>query len=165
MQRTIRAFTLIELLVVIAIIAVLLGMLAPALSSARESAKSVQCLANQRGVGQSVAAYGQDNPCFPPGNTYLLNSDQENCWLDMIFPLTNNTTTSGGIKCLYCPDAGNGGGPTSKQIEDWVAQNNGYWNVAAGDAGWTAWDNVSYMDRRRRHPRRPRQGFSEPLGV
>ena len=54
------AFTLIELLVVIAIIAVLVGILFPALRGAREAGKTSLCLANQRSLAQSVTAYAGD---------------------------------------------------------------------------------------------------------
>jgi prepilin-type N-terminal cleavage/methylation domain-containing protein/prepilin-type processing-associated H-X9-DG protein len=58
MQR--RAFTLIELLVVIAIIAILVGLLFPALRSARELSKTTQCLANQRSLSQCISLYAGD---------------------------------------------------------------------------------------------------------
>lgn len=56
-----RAFTLIELLVVIAIIAILVGLLLPALKGAREAGRSSVCMAHQRGVVTALANYTSDN--------------------------------------------------------------------------------------------------------
>ncbi len=61
-----KGFTLIELLVVISIIALLVGILLPALGAARKSAQSAACLSNLRQINIAIGAYTADNKDFIP---------------------------------------------------------------------------------------------------
>lgn len=61
MKRRLKAFTLIELLVVIAIIALLISILLPSLSRARELSKRLVCASNIKGIGTSAKIYANDN--------------------------------------------------------------------------------------------------------
>ncbi|MFH0964032.1 MAG: type II secretion system protein [Planctomycetota bacterium] len=61
-----RAFTLMELLVVMVIIAVLVGLLLPALGRAREEARKTQCRSNLRQIGLAMIMYAGDNRGFGP---------------------------------------------------------------------------------------------------
>lgn len=127
-----RGFTLIELLVVIAIIAILAGLVLPALSGAKAKARRVYCMNNLRQLAAGLSLYAEDNNTYPPTYTSqgIWSQSHRTFWPRGLLPYVKQSR-----QVFHCPEYRKGESSWKTSVT----------NSAASRGGHTGPDQIRYL--------------------
>ncbi len=136
-----QGFTLIELLVVIAIIAILAGLLVPALGRSRDKARAAVCQSNLRQLGMAATMYDGDHGVYPIGWPLAewLNAPTPPIWYRQLQPYVGRKTSVAGQGIFICPG--------SIQRKD---QRTGAASTAGGFWGYLAYAQNTFINNGQR---------------
>jgi prepilin-type N-terminal cleavage/methylation domain-containing protein len=116
MHRT-KGFTLIELLVVIAIIALLMGILMPALQRVKKQAKGVVCKNNMKQIGMAANVYAEDHDFFIPRSAGWSTITDMRPWFQCVMPYLAQKAIDDDYQRLFRPDLTSQHRPTMAQSQ------------------------------------------------
>lgn len=148
MKKQPSGFSLIELLVVIAIIAILAGMLLPALSGAKRKAKSIQCLGNLRQINLATLLYAEDHGGSLPRSTHSAGAHGQLPWGYAISGYLNRQILTPSdprwtnlVRSIYrCP-------LEPARSNEWSYGKNVYPELSPSETGGLSWPRLEHIPR------------------
>ena len=144
-----KDFTLIELLVVIAIIAILAGMLLPALNNARESGRKSDCLSKQKQIGMMSQFYSGDNNDFilPVARVVSGTQSIQDSWHALLNPYIpgSASTPENKEKYFICPSDRN---PMKHTWQTTTRSSYGYSDAMGNYNKWKTWQSNENISKR-----------------